>query len=169
MGQGLHTKMIQIASRVLEIPVEKIHISETATDKVPNTSPTVASQGSDLNGMAILVGAQDRMSIVVFKRFMFQNACTTIKERLKPFKEADPTGTWKDWVMKAYFDRVSLSATGFFKVPGIWYDFEKKEGDMYNYFTYGVACSEVEIDTLTGDHQVLRTDIVMDLGKKLAI
>lgn len=87
-----------------------------------------------------------------------------IKERLEPFRKANPKGTWDEWVKKAYFDRVSLSATGYYKTPDIGYNWGTGEGNMFNYFTYGVACSEVEIDTLTGDHQVLRTDIVMDLG-----
>ncbi|KAJ8964528.1 hypothetical protein NQ314_004823 [Rhamnusium bicolor] len=149
MGQGLHTKMIQVASRVLEIPVEKIHTSEISTDKVPNTSPTAASSGSDLNGMAVL------------------EACKVIKERLKPYKEANPNDTWEQLVKKAYFDRISLSATGFYRTPDIGYNWETGEGNVYNYYTVGVACTEVEIDTLTGDHQVLRTDIVMDLGESL--
>ncbi|KAG5876925.1 hypothetical protein JTB14_007388 [Gonioctena quinquepunctata] len=149
MGQGLHTKMIQVASRALEIPVAKIHISETATDKVPNTSATAASSGSDLNGMAII------------------NACSILKNRLKPYKEANPEGTWEQWVDSAYFDRVSLAVSGFYKTPEVGYNFDTGEGLLYNYFTYGAACTEVEIDTLTGDHQVLRTDIVMDLGESL--
>ncbi|EFA09973.1 Xanthine dehydrogenase-like Protein [Tribolium castaneum] len=149
MGQGLYTKMIQVASRMLEIPVDKIHTVETATDKVPNTSPTAASSGSDLNGMAVM------------------EACKVIKERLRPFKEANPKGTWEQWVRKAYFSRVSLSATGFYKTPDIGYNWETGEGNMFNYFTYGVACCEVEIDTLTGDHEVRRIDIVMDLGESL--
>ncbi|XP_071455101.1 xanthine dehydrogenase/oxidase-like [Hetaerina americana] len=149
MGQGLHTKMVQVASRVLEIPEDIIYISETATDKVPNGPPTAASTGSDLNGMAVMY------------------ACQTIKERLKPYRTADPKGSWQDWVNAAYYDRVSLSATSFYKTPDVGYDWETHSGKPYNYFTYGVACSEVEIDCLTGDHQVLRTDIVMDLGESL--
>ncbi|KAJ8911677.1 hypothetical protein NQ315_005756 [Exocentrus adspersus] len=145
MGQGLYTKMIQVASRELDIPVEKIHISETATDKVPNTSPTAASSGSDLNGMAVM------------------EACKIIKERLRPYREANPKGTWEQWVKTAYFDKVCLSAIGFYKI-NVGFDWNTKKGDLYNYFTYGVACTEVEIDTLTGDHQVLKTDIVMDIG-----
>uniref|UniRef100_A0A1Y1M1D6 Xanthine dehydrogenase n=1 Tax=Photinus pyralis TaxID=7054 RepID=A0A1Y1M1D6_PHOPY len=149
MGQGLHTKMIQIASRVLGVSHEKIHISETATDKVPNTSATAASSGSDLNGMAVM------------------NACNAIKERLEPIKKANPKGTWEEWILAAYVSRISLSSTGFYKTPDIGYDMETNSGMAFNYFTFGTACSEVEIDCLTGDHKVLRTDIVMDLGESL--
>ncbi|XP_074031148.1 xanthine dehydrogenase isoform X2 [Leptinotarsa decemlineata] len=149
MGQGLHTKMVQVASRALDISTDKIHISETATDKVPNTSPTAASSGSDLNGMALL------------------NACSTLKERLRPYKDANPAGTWEQWVDSAYLDRVNLAVSGFYRTPEVGYNFKTGEGLLYNYFTYGAACTEVEIDTLTGDHQVINTDIVMDLGESL--
>lgn len=149
MGQGLHTKMIQVASRALGISADLIHISETSTDKVPNTSATAASCGSDLNGMAVI------------------DACETLLKRLEPIKAANPKGKWTDWVKAAYWERVSLSATGFYRTPGIGYDWSKNEGKPFKYFTYGAACSEVEIDCLTGDHQVLRTDIVMDLGDSL--
>jgi len=149
MGQGLHTKMIQVASQALEVDHNKIHISETSTDKVPNTSPTAASVGSDLNGMAVL------------------EACLVIKKRLAPFKEANPTGCWEDWVKSAYFARISLSSTGFHATPDIGYDFKTNSGMAFNYFTYGVACSEVEVDCLTGDHQVISTNIVMDLGESI--
>lgn len=90
-------------------------------------------------------------------------------ERLEPYKKANPNGNWKEWVSKAYYDRVCLSAVGFCKTPDIGYDWEKGEGNLFNYFTYGAACAEVEIDTLTGDHQVIRTDIVMDLGEPILI
>lgn len=149
MGQGLHTKMIQVASKTLGIPTTSIHISETSTNTVPNTSATAASVSADINGMAVL------------------KACQTILERLEPFKRSNPKGSWKDWVGAAYVNCVSLSATGFYSVPGIGYDFEKNEGSPFNYFSYGVACSEVEIDCLTGDHKNLRTDIVMDVGTSL--
>ncbi|XP_053612795.1 xanthine dehydrogenase [Plodia interpunctella] len=149
MGQGLHTKMIQVASRALGVDVSKIHVSETSTDKVPNTSATAASAGSDLNGMAVL------------------EACQKLVKRLQPYKEKNPEGTWENWVLAAWLDRVSLSATGFHATPDIGYDFKNNVGKPFNYFTYGVACTEVEIDCLSGDHQVLRTDIVMDLGESL--
>ncbi|XP_032670200.1 xanthine dehydrogenase isoform X2 [Odontomachus brunneus] len=149
MGQGLHTKMIQVASKVLKVSPDKIHIVETATDKVPNTSATAASAGSDLNGMAIM------------------NACKEIMKRLQSIIDSNPDSTWEDWIKTAYLQRISLSATGFYQTPNIGYSFETNAGAPFNYFTYGVACTEVEIDCLTGDHEVLRTDIVMDLGESL--
>lgn len=78
--------------------------------------------------------------------------------------QKNPKGAWEDWIKTAHLERISLSATGFYKTPDIGYDFETNTGKVFNYFVNGVACSEVEIDCLTGDHQVLRTDIVMDLG-----
>ncbi|KAK1171408.1 xanthine dehydrogenase/oxidase isoform X1 [Acipenser oxyrinchus oxyrinchus] len=149
MGQGLHTKMAQVASRALQIPISKIHISETSTNTVPNTSPTAASVSSDLNGMAIY------------------NACQILLKRLEPYKNQNPKGSWEAWVKAAYFDSVSLSATGYYNTPGINYDFEKNEGNPFHYFSYGVACSEIEIDCLTGDHKNLSTCIVMDVGLSL--
>ncbi|XP_055483476.1 xanthine dehydrogenase/oxidase [Psammomys obesus] len=149
MGQGLHTKMVQVASRALKIPTSKIHISETSTSTVPNTSPTAASASADLNGQAVY------------------EACQTILKRLEPFKKKKPEGSWEDWVMDAYVNTVSLSATGFYRTPNLGYSFETNSGNPFHYFSYGVACSEVEIDCLTGDHKNLRTDIVMDVGSSL--
>lgn len=149
MGQGLFTKMIQVASRALEVDISKIHISEYSTDKVPNSSPTAGSISSDLYGMAVI------------------DACTKLKERLQPYKDKNLKGKWEDWVKAANEDRVNLSASGFYAAPKIQYNFDTNSGQLYEYFTYGVACSEVVIDCLTGDHQVLRTDIVMDLGESL--
>uniref|UniRef100_A0A5F8HK87 xanthine dehydrogenase n=1 Tax=Monodelphis domestica TaxID=13616 RepID=A0A5F8HK87_MONDO len=134
MGQGLHTKMIQVASKALKIPTSKIYISETSTSTVPNTSPTAASVSADINGQAVY------------------EACKTILQRLEPFKKKNPNGSWKDWV--------SLT-------PNLGYSFETNSGNPFHYFSYGVACSEVEIDCLTGDHKNIRTDIVMDVGSSL--
>ncbi|KAJ7988705.1 hypothetical protein DPEC_G00312000 [Dallia pectoralis] len=149
MGQGLHTKMVQVASRCLGIPPCKIHITETSTSTVPNTSPTAASASSDLNGAAVY------------------NACEILVQRLEPYKTKNPKGCWEDWVRAAYFDRVSLSSTGFYKTPDLGYDFETNSGRAFNYFTYGVACSEVEIDCLTGSNTNVHTSIVMDVGNSL--
>ncbi|XP_006910426.1 xanthine dehydrogenase/oxidase [Pteropus alecto] len=149
IGQGLHTKMVQVASRALKIPVSKIYISETSTNTVPNTSPTAASVSTDINGQAVY------------------DACQNILKRLEPFKRKNPSGSWEDWVTAAYKDAVSLSATGFYKTPNLGYSFETNSGNAFHYFTCGAACSEVEIDCLSGDHKILRTDIVMDVGSSL--
>lgn len=149
MGQGLHTKMMQIASRELRIPVSYIHISDTSTKCVPNTSPSAASFGTDANGMAV------------------KDACQTLLQRLNPIIYDNPKGSWEDWVNEAYMNRISLSATGFFRGKDVFIDWKKQEGKPYVYFSYGTACSVVEIDCLTGNHVNLRTDIVMDAGISL--
>eukprot|EP00736_Rhodelphis_marinus_P010348 Rmarinus@m.10031 len=146
MGQGLNTKMAQICASEFGIPMDKVHITETATDKCANTQPTAASSGSDLNGMAVI------------------DACRQIKERLRPLADEMPTSTFAEIVGRAHMERINLSATGFYKTPDIHFDWEAKSGRPFNYFTCGVAVAEVEIDVLTGDHTVLRADILMDLG-----
>ncbi|KAJ3287637.1 hypothetical protein HK104_008503 [Borealophlyctis nickersoniae] len=149
MGQGLHTKMVQVTAHALGVPLSYVHLSETSTDKVPNTSATAASVSSDLNGMAIL------------------DACNQINERLKPFREREPKMTWQEIIAAAYMERINLSANGHYRTPDLSWNWDTQTGRMYNYFTYGAACAEVEIDTLTGDHVVLRSDVVMDIGKSL--
>ncbi|VDM63232.1 unnamed protein product [Angiostrongylus costaricensis] len=150
MGQGLHTKILQIAARVLDIPIEKVHINETATDKVPNTSPTAASASSEMNGLAV------------------QDACNKLLKRLEPFKKSNPSGKWEDWVQQAYAERSSLSATGYGIIHCENVDFFNGKGaELFGYCVYGTACCEVEVDCLTGDHHLLRTDIVMDIGDSL--
>ncbi|ORY03263.1 xanthine dehydrogenase [Basidiobolus meristosporus CBS 931.73] len=149
MGQGIHTKMAQIAAEALDVPLEKVFISETATNTVANTSPTAASAGSDLNGQAV------------------KAACDQVVERLKPYREKMPGASLGEVAKAAYFDRVNLSANGHYKTPDIGYTWGKNEGMMFFYFTLGVAVSEVEIDILTGDHTILSTDILMDVGQSL--
>ncbi|XP_070572690.1 xanthine dehydrogenase/oxidase-like [Ptychodera flava] len=149
MGQGLYTKMIQIASTVLDIPVDRIHISDTCTASVPNAPVTAASQGTDLNGMAVKI------------------ACEKINRRLQPYKEKNPSGTWEDWVNAAYANFVNLSAVGYYGDNVLHPDYMAKREKSYRYFTYGVACSEVEVDCLTGEHKVIHTDIVMDAGRSI--
>lgn len=149
MGQGLHTKMVQVCSRALNVPVSKIHVAETSSHSVANTSPTAASASSDLNGAAVV------------------QACTELNHRLQVYKDRDPQGGWESWVKAAYFDRVNLSANGFYRTPDLGYDFETNSGRAFNYFSYGVCCSEVEVDCLTGAHKNLSSTIVMDVGHSL--
>lgn len=158
MGQGLHTKVIQATARAFGIPVAKVHIEETATDKVANSSPSAASLSTDLYVMATL------------------DACRQIIERLKPIRaQLPPDAPFETVVKKAYFSRVNLSAQGFYIVPGdrCGYDFaapvppgadNSARGQPFNYFTSGVAAAEVEVDILTGDAHARRVDVYMDLG-----
>ena len=138
MGQGLYTKLIHVAANTLQIPESQIYINETATNLTPNGVPTAASVTTDLQGGAVL------------------NACEILFERLKPYREKNPNGCLADWAQAAFFDRVSLSATGFYKRPNIEYDKKTNTGNLHAYFTTGVALSIVELDVLTGDHTVLR-------------
>lgn len=153
MGQGLHTKILQVAATELGLPMSKVFISETATDKVANASPTAASSSSDLYGMAV------------------KNACNELKGRLEPVrKRAAPNATWEEIVHQAWFDRIDLSAHGFYRTPELQVvslTDPGAKGRPFFYFTNGAAVSEVEVDILTGEHAVRRTDIVMDVGRPL--
>ncbi|XP_064607972.1 xanthine dehydrogenase/oxidase-like isoform X2 [Liolophura sinensis] len=149
MGQGLHTKIKQIASDTLGISFDKVLVSETCTNMVPNATATVASVSTELNGRAV------------------HAACITLVERLRPFREADPQAGWEKWVSAAYFSRVSLSTTGFVSYGDFGFDFDTCKGPDCMYLTCGVGCSEVEVDCLTGEHKLVRTDIVMDVGRSI--
>ncbi|PVH89172.1 xanthine dehydrogenase [Cadophora sp. DSE1049] len=154
MGQGLYTKMCQVAAQELNVPLDAIFTQDTTTYQSANASPTAASSGSDLNGMAI------------------KDACDQLNERLKPFREKyGQDAPMKTLAHAAYLERVSLVASGFWKMPRIgyvWGNYNMKTvKPMYYYFTQGVAVSEVELDVLTGSHTVLRTDIKMDIGRSI--
>ena len=168
MGQGLHTKIQGVAMRALGLPATAVRLMHTRTDKVPNTSATAASSGSDLNGAAVL------------------NACETLVDRLRPVAatllgckpesvvfEANEARAearaipFAEVCAKAYLERVQLSATGFYKTPDLDWDWEVGKGQPFFYYAYGAAVTEVEIDGYTGMHKVLRTDILHDVGDSL--
>jgi xanthine dehydrogenase/oxidase len=150
MGQGLHTKMTMIAAEALRVPLSDVFISETATNTVANTSSTAASASSDLNGYAVW------------------NACEQLNKRLEPYrKRLGPDASMHKLASAAYFDRVNLSANGFYRTPDIGYIWGPNTGQMFFYFTQGVTAAEVEIDTLTGDWTCLRADIKMDIGRSI--
>ena len=176
MGQGLNTKMAQVAADGLGIPVEYVRVTGTDTQKVPNASATAASSGADINGAAI------------------NNACDQLRERLKPVaarllkcepdavefiagyahaKGADPASgndtrvPWPQVVKHAWLDRVGLSVTGFYMTPDIAYDFQSLQGRAFYYFCYGAAVTEVEIDTRTGEWWLQAVDIVHDVGRSI--
>lgn len=175
MGQGLFIKIAQIVANEFAVDLDTVKVSATRTDKVPNTSPTAASSGTDMNGKAA------------------QNACLTIKARLLEFaaehfevaesaikfennhvyisdattSEIIKVFTFAEFVQLAYQHRVSLSSTGYYKTPKIFYDRSKAWGRPFFYFALGAACAEVEIDTVSGEYQVLRCDILHDVGQSI--
>lgn len=168
MGQGLYTKVAQVVAEALQVDIDKVKITATSTGKVPNTSATAASSGSDINGMAAL------------------NACNTIKARLIDFaaenwevpkeqveflpgrvRVGNQEVDFPDFVNAAYVARVSLSSTGFYKTPKIHWDRAAGKGRPFYYYSYGAAAAEVAVDTLTGEYRVIRADILHDVGESL--
>ncbi len=166
MGQGLHTKIGQIAADSLGVPLESIRVMPTRTDKIPNTSATAASASTDLNGAAVA------------------HACAQIKERLAPVAAellgctaetvhfADgivfTTGAELPFVQiveAAYRRRIALFAQGYYRTPGIHYNPQTGYGKPFHYFAYGAAVTEVEVDGFTGAYRILRTDILQDVGE----
>ncbi|MEK7953003.1 xanthine dehydrogenase molybdopterin binding subunit [Luteolibacter soli] len=168
MGQGLHTKILGVTMRELGLPAEKIRLMHTRTDKVPNTSATAASSGSDLNGMAVA------------------DACRQLRERLAPlaaeklecqpeeivFENGDAKGPQGSVPIDqlagiAYTRRISLSAAGFYATPDLKWDWNVGKGRPFHYFACGASVSEVEVDGFTGMHRVKRVDILHDVGDSL--
>ncbi|WP_107772517.1 xanthine dehydrogenase molybdopterin binding subunit [Nocardioides sediminis] len=149
MGQGLHTKMLQVAATALGVPLERVRLAPTRTDKVPNTSATAASSGADLNGAAV------------------KDACEQVMARLSAV-DAGRGLPWDELVREAYFSRVQLWAAGFYRTEGIHWDSTVMRGHPFKYFAYGVAASEVEVDGFTGAHRTRRVDIVHDVGDSLS-
>jgi xanthine dehydrogenase large subunit len=172
MGQGLHTKMLQVAATTLGVPLSRVRLAPTRTDKVPNTSATAASSGADLNGGAV------------------KNACEQIRERLATvaagqlgiapadvrFTDGQVHGlatsggrtSWEELVQLAYFQRVQLWAAGFYRTEGLHWDSTVFHGDPFKYFAYGAAAAEVEVDGFTGAYRTRRVDIVHDVGDSLS-
>ena len=168
MGQGLFQKVAQVAASRFGIPLESVKITATDTAKVPNTSATAASSGSDLNGMAVKAACdtiRDRMADYLAERHQadpstvaFSNGHVSIGEERCTFAEA---------VALTYQGQISLSATGFYKTPKVEWDRIKGDGRPFFYFAYGASVTEVAVDTLTGENRILRTDIIHDAGASL--
>lgn len=168
MGQGLNTKVAQVVAEVLQIPVEQIQVTATNTGKVPNTSPTAASSGADLNGKAAEIAAlmiKERLVEMLCR--LHKCAADQVEFRNGVVKVPGHHFTFTEIANLAWLNQVPLSATGFYKVPGIHYDRAAGRGQPFYYFSYGAACSEVVIDTLTGEYRLLRTDILHDVGNSL--
>lgn len=168
MGQGLFQKVAQVCARSFGVPLSAVKITATDTAKVPNTSATAASSGSDLNGMAVKKACEtirNRMEACLAKEagvhpsdVRFEDGLVSLGARKLSFAEA---------VKICYENRVSLSSTGFYKTPEITWDRMKGHGRPFYYFAYGVAISEVVIDLLTGENRLLRADILHDAGQSL--
>ncbi len=178
MGQGLYTKIRQVAAAELGVSYEKIKITPTTTDKVPNTSATAASTGSDLNGMAVknaIDKLKKRISNELAKYFNEQepgkisNPEDFVFENDMIFDSKIPERKMKfsDAAALMHFRQVSLSATGFYRTPGIYFDREKGKGHPFYYFSQGMGITEVELDLLTGKVKLLRADLMHDVGDSL--
>ncbi|MGX0903969.1 xanthine dehydrogenase large subunit [Roseovarius sp. MBR-79] len=168
MGQGLNTKVAQVVAEAFQVDFERIRITRTTTEKVPNTSATAASSGSDLNGMAALDAVnQIKARLVAFAAEKWGVAPDAVLFRPNQVHVGAEVLSFDDFIRAAYMARVQLSAAGFYKTPKIHWDRAKGQGRPFYYFAYGAACSEVTIDTLTGEYRVDRTDILHDVGRSL--
>lgn len=187
MGQGVNTKIRQIIATELGLPVKNVSILSTSTERNHNTSPTAASTGTDINGAAALKGAKE-----IANRLKWVAQCIFNKIELNALKEIPDFDELKidldqyklcnlkvknlntleeisllDVINVAYFNRISLASYSFYKTPELGFDKAQLKGRAFNYFTQGAAVSEVELDEYTGELKVLRTDILMDLGKSI--
>lgn len=172
MGQGLHTKMLQVAARSLGVSISRFRMMPTSTDKVPNTSATAASSGSDLNGQAVKDACEtikSRLAEVAVRMLNLSGPEEMVFEDDWIYCRTYPTARvrFEDVVKQAYSDRISLSATGYYRTPNIFWDEKKLHGRPFYYFAYGAAVSEVEVDGLTGTFKLLRVDVVHDVGESL--
>ena len=168
MGQGLFVKVAQVVSEVLQVDIETIHLAATSTAKVPNTSATAASSGSDLNGKAAEAAALTiKGRLCDFAASKYKVAPEDVVFLPNQVRIGNQVMAFRKLVYEAYMARVQLSATGFYRTPKIDYDREAARGRPFYYFAYGAAVSEVAIDTLTGENRVLRVDILHDAGRSL--
>ncbi|WAJ39641.1 xanthine dehydrogenase molybdopterin binding subunit [Pseudomonas sp. GOM7] len=168
MGQGLNTKVAQIVAEVFQVDIARIQITATNTDKVPNTSPTAASSGTDLNGMAAKNAAETiKQRLVEFLQREYRVYAEDVEFKGGQVRVRDRYLSFEQVIQQAYVGQVSLSSTGFYRTPKIFYDRDKAAGRPFYYYAYGVACVEVLIDTLTGEYRMLRADILHDVGDSL--
>jgi xanthine dehydrogenase large subunit len=173
MGQGLHTKMLQVAATALGVPLEIVRLAPTRTDKVPNTSATAASSGADLNGGAVLDACTqiiDRLRPVAAELLGCSPAEVTVDDgRVRADGAVEGRSiAWAQLVASAYVQRVQLWAAGFHRTEGLHWDSTTMQGSPFKYFSYGAAATEVEVDGFTGAYRLRRVDIVHDVGDSLS-
>ncbi len=168
MGQGLYTKVAQVVAEEFQVDLEQVRITATTTGKVPNTSATAASSGSDLNGKAAQAAARTiKARLVAFAALHWGVPEEQIEFLPGRVRVGNQEILFRELIWQAYLARVSLSATGFYKTPKIHWDRASGRGHPFFYFAYGAAVSEVAIDTLTGEYKVERVDILHDAGRSL--
>jgi xanthine dehydrogenase large subunit len=168
MGQGLFTKVAQVVAEELQIDIDRIKIMASDTSKVPNASATAASAGSDMNGKAAQAAARTiKKRLIKFAAEYYSIAEDEVVFSNNEVQVGDQRIAFQELIYQAWFARTSLSATGFYRTPKINYDRATFSGRPFFYYAYGAAVSEVIIDTLTGEHRVLRVDILHDCGKSL--
>ncbi|MDF0603153.1 molybdopterin-dependent oxidoreductase [Psychromarinibacter sp. C21-152] len=168
MGQGLFQKVAQVAASRFGVPLASVKITATDTGKVPNTSATAASSGSDLNGMAVKAACDEiRGRMAEFLAAEHQTEAAQVRFADGQVEVGGASYSFAEAVQKCYVGRVSLSATGFYKTPKVNWDRVQGRGRPFFYFAYGAAVTEVAVDTLTGEYRLLRTDILHDAGASL--
>ena len=168
MGQGLHTKVAQVVADELGVPLSRVLVTASATDKVPNASATAASSGTDLNGKAAQAAARTvRDNLAAFVSGLDGCGAGAVEFRAGQVISPSVTRAFAEVVKAAYANRIQLWSDGFYRTPRIHYDKATLTGRPFFYFAYGAACSEVAIDTLTGEYRVLAVDILHDVGRSI--
>jgi xanthine dehydrogenase large subunit len=168
MGQGLFIKVAQVVAEVFQIDLAHIRVSATSTAKVPNTSPTAASSGSDLNGMAAMAACEEikaRLTGVAAEHFGVPESDVLFASNR--IYAGNRSVSFAELAALAWEKRVPLSAAGFYRTPKIHWDVNSNTGRPFYYFTYGAAAAEVAVDTLTGETRVLRAELIQDCGRSL--
>jgi len=168
MGQGLYIKVAQVVAEEFGIPLGRVKITATTTEKVPNTSPTAASSGSDLNGKAAQAAARtirERMAKVAAKEFGC--AAEDVVFRDGEVRGGGHVLRFAELAKHTHRAQVQLSAAGYYRTPKLHYDTRIHQGRPFYYFAYGASVSEVEVDTLTGEYRLRRADVLHDVGESL--
>lgn len=169
MGQGVHTKVLQVAATALGVPLSYLRLAPTRTDKVPNTSATAASTGSDLNGAAVKDACEQilaRLSVLAAGELEAEASEVVFADGAAHARGRSVD--WKTLVSKAYLSRIQLSAAGYYSTPGLHWDLSAMRGEPFKYFAYGAAVSEVQVSRFDGSYQLRRVDIVHDVGDSLS-
>jgi xanthine dehydrogenase large subunit len=172
MGQGLHTKILQIAAGALGVPLGAIRMMATRTDKVPNTSATAASASTDLNGAAVRNACEQLragLAQVAARGFRVEPEDVVFSDgRVSPISDPSLAVSFAEVVAQAYLERVPLFASGYYRTPDLHYDRATGQGNPFHYYAYGAAVSELEIDGFTGQYRLRRVDVLHDVGDSLS-